>query len=275
MIYFLKIYLVIICLPILSALELPATELKRDIFRTSFSFHIAEMDSNGKPAGTFIFDARKPTQMILAPKIKGEPGVLRGSVFDVAENMRAYGFQMPPGSLALYSPSAELFYIRSTSSDLEMVDLFMLHEPYGRSIYTFDLRVTARTARGATSTILKAESVGFTTGSRTSLNVSGERGFEIGLEPNFNPDDMSYQLDSSVTFRVKNKSVTLNHSFFEAPLLKPQKMTLGKIADTTFAMEFQIHRTIEEGPFYWLLSAGAKADAMERIEIDLKHNAAK
>ena len=151
---------------------------------------------------------------------------------------------IPKGAHALFSPNDELLFISSTSEDLELAKVLLSPWPDDwRELISFDVHVAVTRGKKLERSVLNAESLGFVSGQRITIDVKGETNLSLGIEPVVGPDPLGDIFDLSVeaTVAAAGKSIHVSHTYLIA-LSKGFSTTLGKLGDKSIIITFRFHK---------------------------------
>jgi hypothetical protein len=199
------------------------------------------------------------------PRVKSPCAVLHEPVFDVSAFMISNGLVLPPGSHALFSPSAELLYVESTAPDLDMARTALSPGP-NRAHYLFSLDIlVSLQSVDKTEVLLEVKSLHFSSGQHVEYEAKGEGRVQLVMEPIVGPEmdavDMQMEADIQAHGGSMKKEVKKT-----VELTKPVEVELGKLGDGTVTLRMQAHLDVDYFGPPALETEAKKATAIEEIQ---------
>jgi hypothetical protein len=183
----------------------------------------------------------------LLPQVKLPSGILRAPVFDVSSEMKKQGLKMPHGSHALYSPSAELFYIESIPDEVGLAETFFWGAGYANTLVSVDMTIVLVSA-GKTETLLEVKSMPFVWGQRMGFSTRGEGYANLFVDATLGPDDDTIDLNVLTDIQMRGQSLkkefrkTISRS-------KPEDIEIGSLGDAVVTARMVTHRDTDHfGP---------------------------
>jgi hypothetical protein len=241
----------------------------RDLFHVNFPMHVISEGEANDPVG---FSGKViPTRMKFAPTVAHPSNILRPPVYDATGTLKGWGLNVPPGSIAHYSPSSQLLFVSLPVDDLDLLKL-PLDGPGDRiPMHTFDVRVSTQADQKEKLPIFEAKSVGIKSGQLVELHLHADATVDLKIEPVIGPDGELMDLNIEALVEIQGKSMSVKSTFL-TNLSKPLAITLGKLDGKSVVFEFQPHRQFEyTGPAETQTEAAkAKAIAVIRAAMEGK-----
>lgn len=228
------------------------------IYLGSYPYHVV-VDGGKDLLG---YDRWRVDKAKFRPQVKCPSSVLAEPVFDVFSEMVHQGVKMPPGSRALFSPGAGLFYIESTREDVELVESFV-YAMYSHFLLSIDLSITL-VSPGKTEILQEVKGLPWESGQHLELISKGAGRCDLTLDPTagFDEDMINIGLEADLAMDGKTLKKSLKKKISYS---HPEDMELGALGAATVKVRLQPHRHLDYFGSPFLETDAKKAAAIAEI----------